>query len=333
MEDNSEQAAESSDKRKSWPWFIVLSVLLAAVLLTLAFRGVDWDELLNTAAGARLNYLLVYCLVVCLATALRGLRWWVLLRAAGPISMRTVILASAAGQFTNCFIPGRGGDVYRVLYLGKFANASRSFALATTLTERVMDVVALAAFGVVAMRWLENIPEWMVSCTSVVAVLGAIGVVVLFAIPLLEAPIHTVVARLPLPSTLRERLKRIIPRFVEGLKALRQPVRALSFISLTIVTLLIDALAASLWAVALHLTLPFNHAVLLNTVLNLSQAVPVTPGGLGVYQFLGVTVLMPFGFSRTQALGYIISSQMVAYVVMSILGCIALIRPCRDVHS
>jgi glycosyltransferase 2 family protein len=333
MTDNSEQATESSDKRKSSLWFSVLSVILAVVLVTLAFRGVDWDELLNTAAGARINYLLVYCLVVCLATSLRGLRWWVLLRADGPISVGTVMLASMAGQFTNCFIPGRGGDLYRVLYLGKCANASKSFALATTLTERVMDVVALAAFGVVAMMWLENIPEWVVTGTRVVAVLGAIGVVVLLAIPLMEVPIHTVVGRLPLPSTLRERLKRMIPRFVQGLKALRQPIRALSFISLTIVTLLIDALATSLWAVALHLTLPFKHAILLNTVLNLSQAVPMTPGGLGVYQFLAVTVLMPFGFSRAQALGYIISSQMVVYVVMAILGCIALIRPYRDVRS
>jgi glycosyltransferase 2 family protein len=303
------------------------------VLITLAFRGVDWGELLNTTAGARLNYLLFYCLVVCLATTLRGLRWWVLLRADGPIPLRTVILASMAGQFTNCFIPGRGGDLYRVLYLGKCANVSKSFALATTLTERVMDVVALAVFGVAAIMWLENIAEWLVTGTRVVAVLGAIGVVVLFAIPLMEVPIHTVVGRLPLPSTLRERLKRMIPRFVQGLKALRQPVRALSFISLTIVAVLMDALATSLWAVTLHLTMPFRHAVLLNTVVNLSQAFPLTPGGLGVYQFLAVTVLMPFGFSRAQALGYIISSQMVFYVVVAILGCIALIKPCKDLRS
>lgn len=333
MAANSEQAAESSGKRKSSLWFSILSVLLAVVLVTLAFRGANWDELLSTVTSARLDYLLACCLILCLDMCLRGVRWWILLRADKPISVVTVIWASVAGQFTNSFIPGRGGDLYRVWYLGKRADASKSFALATTLTERVIDVVALALIGVGAMLWLENIPDWMITATRVMAVLGAIGVIGILAIPIMEHTIHIIIDRLPLPSVLCERLKLMIPRFVAGLKALRKPTRSISFISLTILILLIDSLLVSFWATALHLTLPFKHAALLNAALSLSQAVPMTPGGLGVQQLLAVTLLMPFGFSRAQALGYIISSQMLFYVVMAILGCIALIRPYRDVRS
>jgi uncharacterized protein (TIRG00374 family) len=328
-----EQAAERSGKRKSRRWFSVLSVLLAIVLVTLAFRGVNWNELLSTAAGARLDYFFVCVVLVCLTTSLRGMRWWVLLRADGPISMGTVIWASVAGQFTNSYIPGRGGDVFRVIYLGKRADASKSFALATTLTERVSDVVALALFGIVAIMWLEEVPSWLIAATRVMVVLGILGVLGIFAIPLLESQIHSVVKWVPLPSSLTERLTALIPRFVEGLKALHQPARALFFILLTIITLLIDALVSSLWAIALHLSLPFKCAVVLNTVLNLSQAIPITPAGLGAYQFLAVTLLVPFGFSQSQALGYIISSQVMAYIVMAVLGCVALIRPQTKMSS
>jgi uncharacterized protein (TIRG00374 family) len=308
-------------------------VLLACVLVVLVFRGVNWNELLTTVADARLDYLLVCCLIVCLATCLRGLRWWVLLRADKPIPIGAVIWASVAGQFTNSFIPGRGGDLYRVWYLGKRADASKSFALATTLTERVMDVVALAMFGVVAMMWLENVPEWVVTGTRLVALLGATGIVGLLAVPVLERPILSVVGRAPLPAGLRKRVKEMIPRFVRGLKALHQPARAVSFLSLTVVILLIDALGICVWAAALHLSFPFKHAILLNTVLNLSQAVPTTPGGIGVYQLLAVTVLVPFGFTKAQSLAYIISLQMMFYLVMAALGCIALVKPYRNVDS
>lgn len=241
--------------------------------------------------------------------------------------MRAVIWASIAGQVTNSFIPGRGGDVFRVMYLARHAGASKSFALATTLTERVMDVACLTVFGAMAMMWLESPPEWMVTGTRVVAVLAAIGVAFLFMIPVMERPIHTTIGRLPLPQSVHQRLADVIPRFVLGLKALHQPVRASAFFSLTVLIWVSDALGSFLWAIALHLALSFQQAVLFNAVLALSQVIPTTPAGIGVYQFLAVTVLVPFGFARSQALAYVLSAQMLFYLVMAILGFIALLRP------
>ena len=50
--------------------------------------------------------------------------------------------------------------------------------------------------------------------------------------------------------------------------------------------------------------------------LGLSSLAPFTPGNIGVYQFVAVAVLMPFGFLRDQALVYIFSFQAVIYVVV-----------------
>ena len=220
-----------------------------------------------------------------------------------------------------------------MLYLARHADASKSFALATTLTERVMDVACLTVFGVTAMMWLENVPQWMIAGTRVMALLAATGVAFLVAIPFLERPIHRLVARLPLPRALHQRLIDVIPRFVVGLKALYQPARASAFFSLTLLIWLSDALGAFLWAVALHLSLSFQQAVLFNVVLALSQMIPTTPAGIGVYQFLAVTVLVPFGFARSQALAYILSAQALVFIVMAALGFFALLRPERRFRS
>ena len=47
-------------------------------------------------------------------------------------------------------------------------------------------------------------------------------------------------------------------------------------------------------------------AFLLIAGLGLGSALPSTPGYVGIYQFVAVTVLTPFGFSRTDAIAYIL---------------------------
>ena len=47
---------------------------------------------------------------------------------------------------------------------------------------------------------------------------------------------------------------------------------------------------------------------------------PSTPRYIGVYQFAAVTVLMPFGISRDEAVAYILVAQAVAYAVVLVFG-------------
>jgi glycosyltransferase 2 family protein len=109
--------------------------------------------------------------------------------------------------------------------------------------------------------------------------------------------------------------------------------RASAFLVLTLLIWLSDAMAMVVWASALHLSLSLKQAVVLNAVLALSQTVPITPGGIGVYQFLAVTVLVPFGFSQSQSVAYIISGQMLFYVEIAILGFFAAIRAAGSVRA
>jgi hypothetical protein len=45
---------------------------------------------------------------------------------------------------------------------------------------------------------------------------------------------------------------------------------------------------------------------------------------VGIYQFVAVTVLTPFGFSRTDAIAYILLAQAVQYVDITFWGLLAL---------
>ncbi len=86
-------------------------------------------------------------------------------------------------------------------------------------------------------------------------------------------------------------------------------------------------LGAIIVARALNLP-PLNlmQALLLLMALGLSSAVPSTPGYIGVYQFVAVTLLPLFSFSQSQALTYVIVMQGLGYVVVILWGLLGLWR-------
>ena len=77
---------------------------------------------------------------------------------------------------------------------------------------------------------------------------------------------------------------------------------------------------------ALGMRLFFSVAVLLSTGLSLGNVLPSTPGAIGISQFAAVKVLMPFDFTQTDAIAYILVAQAVTYVVTTKLGLIGLWR-------
>jgi uncharacterized membrane protein YbhN (UPF0104 family) len=60
--------------------------------------------------------------------------------------------------------------------------------------------------------------------------------------------------------------------------------------------------------------------------LGLGSSIPSTPGYVGIYQFVAVSILTPFGISREGAIAYILVSQAIMYVVIGVLGAIGLYR-------
>ena len=54
--------------------------------------------------------------------------------------------------------------------------------------------------------------------------------------------------------------------------------------------------------------------------LGLGSALPSTPGYVGIYQFVAVKVLVPFGFSKTDAIAYILLAQAMQYAVIGLWG-------------
>src|SRR6266705_1157375 len=158
---------------------------------------------------------------------------------------------------------------------------------------------------------------------AVMAVAGLLAIVVL---PHTGNLCQAIIRRLPLPAALQGKLLALAEQILLGLRAFHNVKRMAGFGLLTVAIWVSDAASVMAAAAGLGLDLSFGVALLLLAGLGLSSALPSTPGYVGIYQFVAVSVLTPFGVSRDLAVANILVWQAMAYVVVLIFGLPGLYR-------
>jgi glycosyltransferase 2 family protein len=302
------------------------AAVLAAVLLYYSLRGIEWRQVARIAAGASPSLL---ALAVGIATAtlfLRACRWRILLNAEGKIAVRTAFWATAAGYFGNNFLPARAGELVRTFMIASSSGLETTYVLATALSERVADVVALVAIGAAVLLTLQSPPGWLAVAAKPFAIAGLVGALAIAILPALGSTTRTLIDRTPLPAAVRPKLLTAMEHGLRGVAAFHDVGRLTGFVALTALIWSLDAAGTVIGGAALGLHISMPIAFLLLAGLGLGSAMPSTPGYVGIYQFVAVTVLTPFGLSRSDAIAYILVAQALMYAVIGFWGSLGLWR-------
>jgi uncharacterized protein (TIRG00374 family) len=308
----------SDAKRRLWSWLVALP--LAAFLLYWSLRGVEWRTVWHTIAGARWGFLAAASLFTCFSFFLRSLRWRILLNAEESLPVGAVFCATMAGYLGNAFLPARAGELVRTLVVSGRSTLSKTYVLTTALSERLMDVIALVLWSSLILLGVHPKPDWMGGVARTMAITATLGAVTIAVLPHTGGLCQRLLHRLPMPPALRDRLLHLTDQVLLGMRAFHNVGRFLGFAALTIVIWISDAAGTMVAAQALGLTMSFSMAMLLITGLGLGSALPSTPGYVGIYQFVAVTVLVPLGIAKSQALAFILMTQAYGYVVVLLLG-------------
>lgn len=308
----------ASDRSRAL-WFGA-AALLAAGLLYLSVRGIAWPEVWRVIRGARPGVLLIVAVLSSGALFIRAFRWRILLRAAGDVAVADAFRATAVGYCANNFLPARAGEIVRSAMLARAARLDTAFVLATALADRIADAIALLASAAAVLVTLPAPPGWMANASRRFAFVALAGAAAIALLPFLGPAGNAVVDRLPLPATARARVTTMMEQALRGIRAFHHPGRLIGFVSLTVVLWLLDAYGTVLTAAAVGLSLPLRVSFLLIAGLGLGSTLPSTPGYVGIYQFVAVSVLVPFGVSRSDAIGFILVAQALLYVVITAWG-------------
>ncbi|MDP6515337.1 MAG: lysylphosphatidylglycerol synthase transmembrane domain-containing protein [Alphaproteobacteria bacterium] len=307
-------------------WLRLGAVVLAAILLYVAFRGADWAELGAVIGRARGDVLAAAVAPALLSLSLRATRWRLLLRADRGVPWSSVFWATAFGYMGNAYLPARAGDLLRSLLLGQRLGLAKSYVLGTTAVDRAADAGVVVAIALVAVPLATAVPDWLAGAAASLAGAVAVALLTLHQAPRFERWTMAALARLPIGDRWIQWLGSALGHFIVGSRAIGSPGGAAAFVGLSLLGWMTDAALMVVLAMALGLDIGYGQAVVFIAALALASAVPATPGYIGIYQFVAVTVLTPFGLSQAEALAQILVFQALLYGLVTSLGLIGLWR-------
>jgi uncharacterized protein (TIRG00374 family) len=314
---------------------ILISTLLLALFLYLAFRNVNLEELLSILKTTNYLYIFIGVFIgVVLGSAIRALRWGVLMEPIKKdISFKNLFATTVIGYMLNNLFP-RSGELVRPYLLGKHENVSRASAFATIIVERIIDTVMfLLMFGVALLYFQDKITNAIPQIGSAVIILSSMiflmlaWIVFTMAKPELSLKIVKFFTKF-LPDKLHTKVDGIFTSLVSGFDVLKKP--SLLF--------RIAGYSVLLWCAYLLSTyIPFYSfdilvssdtsllkglwdANLLLVLINVAMFIP-SPAATGPYHYIcKVTLVNMFAVSESKALGYGATTHAMMFIMFLALG-------------
>ena len=250
---------------------IILSVALAVGILAIMVIRV-WDDLAEALAYVKPLYLIPACGICLCAWFVRGGRYQTILsrmQVTIPLFFSTACIFIS--QTVNLVVPARLGDLIRVVLLRHDYDATISQGLSSIVVERIFDIISVAVLGLCAVVFVLNAPSWVLMLLIVPLLLGGL----FFLVLILTGRVQTENVYVGYILTMLREMR----------NASLTPRSACILGGTSLFIWLLDTAICSLVALMFVQEIPFEIVLLAVVAGNLVKAVPLTPGGVGTYEF------------------------------------------------
>ena len=300
---------------------IAVGALFSLVCLVLAVRGLELGRVAE-ALGQAQYWLLVPALVLYFAGVwVRAVRWRYLLEPIAAIPASRLFPVVVIGYMANDVLPLRLGEVARCFVLRRREGVPQSAALGTVLVERVMDGLTMLVFMGVTLPLLPFSATLyqLMGAASGLFVGVSIALVVLAARPALASRlVDATLGRIG--GSFGERGRGLAQSFLSGVAALGGGGAALRILGLSCAAWLLEAGMYFVLMYAFPIPPSAALATLTTAVANLGTLIPSSPGYVGVFDFIGKSVLTQFGVPDEPALAYVLVVHAALVVPVTLLG-------------
>ena len=301
-------------------WRFWLGILLSVASVAWLFFTTNWPA--TWAALKSADYgLVAAAMALNLSTIpLRSARWRLTFLPQKLPAFGRLTAIMLIGQAVNVIAPARLGDLLRASLVKE---ESVSYVLGTQVLQSALDLLMVAALTTLLLFQL-SLPAWWkgsaqaLLLTSGVIFAGVIGLIVARQ-PVLRFLTH-LSARWPWQYG--HRAVEFVAQFLHSLNSFRNPfVLGVSLLASVLIWGIYGAVNYLLLA-AVGVQPSLLAAFFLLVVLQLSIAVPSSPGRIGVYHYLSVLALAVFGVNNAQALSFAIILHLISIIMPIVLGAI-----------
>jgi uncharacterized protein (TIRG00374 family) len=310
-------------------WQLWVGIIISAVLLYLALRGLKLAEVWESIKTARYIWLLPGIAIYFMGVWVRSWRWHYMLRPLKKIPTRTMFPIVTIGYMGNNIYPARAGEVLRAVILKQRENVPVSASLATVIVERIFDGVVMLSFVFLNLGELAKLTtdSGIIGNIQQVAFWGAIVFTTALLVFLLAAMFPQYTQKVAdwfiqrfMPDRLREKTSQIASRFLTGLESLRSPQKALMIFFTSVIIWLFET--GKYWFVmhAFNFEVSFFALMLMNGIVNLATTIPSAPGYLGTFDAPGIALLSAYGVPPEMATSYTLVLHAALWFPITALG-------------
>ena len=283
----------------------LLGIAVSLLFLWLTLRQVEWPKALSMLSTARWGVVMLGALLLVSAWGLFAARWQVLFSPVCVTRWLDAFSLVLIGYLGSIVLPLRAGEVARVTLMSRKYKVNLGFASATLVVERLLDVLTVVVFAgiLIARAPVDERIRYGVQVAAAVSV-GA------FAVLFLLSRTRGVLERLRtmlaycVPEKVLALAFDLLAKFVQGLQVVGSLSQMFKVGLLSLASWGLASLAMWLYTHAFRLSVPWEAGPLVLVVTNLGGAIPSSPGGLGVYEFLTVMALSVWVPDQSVSLGF-----------------------------
>lgn len=303
---------------------VLASILLAAFLLYLVFKNINWVEFWEKTQTVNAWWVLLSVSISVIAFFARAYRWNVLLEPLG-YNLRTgkTTLAVMIGYLANLAIP-RLGELTRCGVLNRNDKVTMAHGFGSVVAERIVDLFTLFILIFVGLIVeYDRITSFLIEAYSGLNLPGYVIYIftgfVAFGFGFL---IYVVKKR----NKLNGKFADLIKSFVDGLLSLGKIRKVSGFIISSVIIWLVYYFMAYVIVFALPETsnLDFGAGFLLLVTGGIALSIPVQ-SGFGTYHGMVAGMLLLYGIDQTTGLFFATLMHTSQIVSIAIFGTIAFI--------
>ncbi len=330
MKENSIQVATSYSARREASRRILkplLGALLAVLCLLWVFHDISYREFLEHTSSIRWWWIVPAVACDILGYVFQGLRWQMLLRHFGQITVLDASKAIYAGLFTNEVLPLRMGELVRVYLVSRWLSIRFIAAIPSVVIERLFDAIWLGGILGITAIVLEEFPE------KILKVADNVGIAVLVVTGIL---IYLVLLRKPKPDSVKNGKKitwKPLHILVSFFRQISDEIHLLAgtksfYLSFIVSSLVLIFQILAFWFVMLAFGLDTSFLVgtAVFLLIRVGTLLPSAPSNVGTYQLLCVTGLMLFGCDKTASAAFSVMVFLIITLPLWAVGLLAVSR-------
>jgi uncharacterized protein (TIRG00374 family) len=317
---------------KQWKAWIGFAV--SAGIVYLAFRGIDFRQLLVNLQKANYLYLIPIIAIIFLSMALRAARWGYFLLPIKKIGFHPLFEGMLISFMANNVLPVRMGDFLRVYIIGRSERIRKSASFATVVIERLFDGFTVLALLVVVLTFFHlpagNIPfkKGLVIGGYITLAICVFAFAILFIIKtqtrwLLKTSLFFT---RPFPSKVTKSSISSIKSFKEGLLSVESTKTMVIALLYSALIWAVFAYSIYLMGLAFGLKLSLAASVMVLLAICMAMMIPSTPGYIGPYHASVAYSLVLYNIPLEKALSLSLVFHATNYIPITVAGFLYLWR-------